>query len=135
MAAAFQSNAFQNNAFQTVAATRPGTIISFLAGRGIDRAEVERIRLQRTLQKKKRELAAIAKQVKATEKRTFVPNPPAGILANLHLLEAKKQALEVELAGIVIDLAGVKDLINSMTAESFDDDDEDFMDFMTKVDW
>lgn len=106
-----------------------------MAGRGPDMAEVERIRLQRALDRKKRELRRIAKRVKAVEKQALVNDPPKGILANLHLLEVKQQALQVDIASLYIDLQGVKELLESFHADSFDNDDDDFMDFMNEVKW
>lgn len=136
MAGPFFGGQFFGGGFFAPLPSAGGTIVSFLAGRGLDRAEVERIRLERALQKKKRELKRVTKQVKAAETRIQVAEPPKGILANLHLLEVKQQAIQNEMAGIYIDLQGVKDLINSMSDQSFDDDDEEeFLDGLNKGYW
>lgn len=103
-------------------AQRPGTIISFMAGRGVDWAEVDRIKFQKKLAEKRRELKKLEKQVAVAEKKAEKSAHPDGILANLHRLETKANQVAVEIADLEINLMGVLDFLGKL---NFEDDDDD----------
>ena len=121
----FFGGEFFNSSPTPPAATGGSTIISFQASKGIDWAEVERIKLEKLLAKKRRELKKVEKQVKVAEKKADKSAKPAGILANLHLLEAKADKLSVEIAELEINLTGILDFLGKL--DFGDDDDEDVL--------
>ena len=124
MATSFFGGAFFGGEFfngSTPAVQRPGTIISFLASRGIDWAEVERIKLEKALARKKKELKKLEKKIKVVEKKVE-KEPTKGILANLHLLEKKADEVAVEIADLQVNLMGILDFLGKL---EFDDDDDD----------
>ena len=126
MATSFFGGAFFGGEFFNTPAPatgRPGTIISFTAARGVDWAEVERIKLEKKLAKKKRELRKVEKQVQVAEKKAEKAAHPEGILANLHRLEVKANTLAVEIADIEVNLAGILDFLGKLNFEDDDDDD------------
>lgn len=125
MATSFFGGAFFSGEFfnTPTASQRPGTIISFTAARGVDWAEVERIKLEKRLAKKRRELRKVEKQVVVAEKKAEKAAHPDGILANLHRLEVKANTLAVEIADIEVNLAGILDFLGKLNFEDDDDDD------------
>lgn len=126
MATSFFSGAFFGGEFfNTPAATGGGTIISFQASRGVDWAEVERIKLEKRLAKKRRELKRVEKQAEVAEKKAEKAAHPDGILANLHRLETKANNLSVEIAELEINLTGILDFLGKL--DFSEDDDEDVL--------
>lgn len=97
----------------------PGTIISFQASKPIDWEEVERIR--GLLKKKKKELKKVNKQVQSVEQKLETRTVTDGILANLHRLEVRQQAIQVEIAELGISLEHAQAFIGGLDL----DDDED----------
>lgn len=126
MATSFFGGAFFGGEFFNTPAPATGgagTIISFTASRGVDWAEVERIKLEKRLAKKKRELRKVEKQVQVAEKKADKSSHPDGILANLHKLEVKANALAVEIADLEVNLTGILDFLGKLNFEDDDDDD------------
>ena len=120
---AFFGGDFFNTPAPTPAKTGGGTIISFQADRGVDWAEVERIKLEKRLAKKRRELKRVEKQAEVAEKKAEKAAHPDGILANLHQLEAKANNLSVEIAELEINLTGILDFLGKLDFSDDDDDD------------
>lgn len=100
-----------------------GGLITFLPFRR-DEAEVERLKAEIALKKKRAELQKVEKRIKVAEKKAEKSPHPAGILANLHLLEAKAERLSAEIQEIEINLTAVIEFLSGL---EFDDDDEDIL--------
>ena len=130
MASSFFGGAFFGGEFFNSSPTPPtpatggaGGLITFLPFRRDD-AEVNRIKAELALAKKRAELKKVEKKIKVAERKAEKKHPPAGILANLHLLEAKAEKLSTEIAEIEVNLTALLEFIGSL---DLDDDDEDIL--------
>ena len=99
-----------------------GGLITFVAHRGIDWAEVEKKKLEIQLARKEAELKKLEKRIKTVEKKAEKSEKPQGILANLGELIAKKSAVINQIETIEVNLDAVLQFLTSL---EFDDDDDD----------
>lgn len=85
--------------------------------------------LERKLAQAKKEIKAVDTKIRREEKRAVKAGPaprPQGILANLHRLEVKREAIQLKIQGYEAQLLDLEPLITaSKRSQELDDDDDE----------
>jgi hypothetical protein len=90
----------------------------------------EKRRLEKELEKQLQALRAVEKKKAVIQVKAVQETPPKGILANLHLLEAKEEKIERRIETIQFRIEELEVILQGLVAKKIMDDDEDDIEAM-----